>query len=448
MIKEIRQWFGDLIVTLVGMQWGDESKGQTAYRLAQLLDLDFVVRYNGGPNAGHTVVTSQDLAGEGIVLKQLPTGILCPKAHSLLGPGMVIDPVTLVEEMDQVAFRGVVVDFSRLTIDLRTPVIWGLPKLLEMMLEQAAGPNCIGTTNRGIGPAYALADLRLQLIMADLLFEERLRAKMEQIVSIVQQVFRLEVSAEQLTEWQKQLLVAGEQLAGCIDDVGHEIGARLRKGQRGLAEAAQGTFLDRIYGTWPFVTSSHTVAQGAPVGLGVPSRSFDRVIGVAKAYTTRVGAGPLPGEDDGLFGSHVQGVGREVGSNTGRKRRCAPFDGLATAHAVKLNGADLLVLAKLDVLSGLEKIPAITGYRIAGSWTNVFPSDPADLPLIEEVRLEQHRGWTRDISQCRRFGELPPEAISYVERLEELAGVPIGFIGVGPGPDQQIIRLEAIERAG
>lgn len=441
--EKLRQWFGGLITTIIGLSWGDEGKGEIVCRLSKLLGVDFVVRWQGGPNAGHTVEVEP---GKTIVLQHLPSGIIHPEVRCLLGAGMVIDPLTLLEEIQRVRACNITVDSSRLMIDGRATVIWGLSKRLDAALEEAAGTACIGTTKRGIGPAYAQTALRQNLIIFDLLDANRLRARLDRLIEVALEIFRLEITDREDKEWYEGLLAAGQELAACVGDVGQEVRTRIKNGDVGLAEGAQGTLLDVKFGTVPFVTGSYTLAQSVATGLGVPSRCLDRVVGVIKAYVTRVGNGPFPTKLDNEIGRFLQIEGAEKGSVTGRIRDCGAVDALAARWAVAVNGVTDIYLTKLDILTGLATIPVAIAYKIGGIWLKDFPYDPADLNLIEEVEYEYLSGWPTDISGCRDFWDLPIQAQQYVFRLQELIGVPITFIGVGPGQDQQIVVSEEFSR--
>lgn len=440
-MRKLKEWVGNLMVILVGLSWGDEGKGVAIVRLIKLLGLDFVVRWQGGPNAGHTVYYRIKEAAKKIVLKQLPSAAIVPGVKCFLAAGMVIDPLGLVKEMSELQEVGIATDPDRIRIDGRAAVIWQLSKRLEEKSESAAGSDCVGSIKRGMGPAYASAANRFDLItIYDLLDEQRLAARIKQVMVVVRRFYRVRVLKSEMAVWQQELLEAGRVLAPYVGDVAAEIQELIDQGKIGAAEGAQGTLLDIRWGTVPKVTSSHTIASSAPAGTGLPHVFFGRVIGVIKAYVTRVGNGPFPTKDTGSFGRHLQTEGAEKGSVTGRDRDCGAFDAVAARYAVWKNGVGAVFLTKLDVLSGLEEIPIGVAYWINGAWTTEFPNDPLILEQLSRVKYETMPGWSENLSECKSFEDLPINAQRYVQRLEELIGVPIVWIGVGGEDDQFITR--------
>lgn len=421
----------------VGAQWGDEGKGKYVDWLAA--QADWVVRHQGGNNAGHTVFVGQ----EQYVLHLLPSGVIHPKVRTAIGAGVVIDPQVLVEEMDSLAARGVEISPQRVMISPNAHVIMPWHRLMDGLMEDRSGDKKVGTTRRGIGPAYADKAARLGLRLADLTdpirFAERLRAvvafKNEVIVKIFNgQPFEYE---QVLAEYQP----LGRCLAPYLGDVSATLYDGLRAGKRVLFEGAQGTLLDIDYGTYPYVTSSNTIAAGACTGLGLAPYFIDRVLGVAKAYTTRVGEGPFPTEAEAALGNQLRTAGPvgEFGATTGRPRRCGWFDGPLVRRAVIVNGITELALTRLDVLSEFETIPVCVGYNFQGRKIATAPEDLHNLGQCQP-EYQNLRGWRTDLAGTRDWEALPAAARDYVSALEELTGAPIALISVGPQRDQTIVR--------
>ncbi len=414
-------------VVVVGAQWGDEGKGKIVDHLAEAAEV--VVRYQGGANAGHTLVVE----GRRTVLHLVPSGILHPGKVCAIGAGCVVDPFELAREIDELVEAGVEVPPARLRISLRAQLVLGPHRRLDLAREQAAGVARIGTTGRGIGPAYEDAVGRRGVRMVDLLDADRLRERVTALLA-ERNILLTALGAEpfDLDEVTGPLLAVGARLRPYLADVGHLVGERLAAGATVLFEGAQGSLLDVCHGTYPFVTSSATLAGGAATGVGVGPGDLQRVVGITKAYSTRVGAGPFPTELVDGIGERLRAVGDEFGATTGRPRRCGWFDAVAVRHAARANGLTELALTKLDVLSGLSELCVCTGYRLRGEALPALPV--VGLDEVEPV-YEVLPGWSEAITGARERSELPPTARAYVERLEALVGVPVSLVSVGPGRD-------------
>ncbi|MDH3212801.1 MAG: adenylosuccinate synthase [Myxococcales bacterium] len=426
----------------VGAQWGDEGKGKIVDWLAPRAE--YVVRFHGGNNAGHTLVVD----GEQTVLHVVPAGVLDPDTVNLIGPGVVVDPGVLLSELEALEKRGVLRDPSRVRVSGRAHVILGWHLALDKAREEAAREHAIGTTGRGIGPAYEDKVARRGIRVADLLNGEALKPVIERLakqknLELVDGYGSDPVDVEavyrQCTEW-------GRRLAPYVENTGHTLDRALRSGKNVLFEGAQGTFLDIDHGTYPYVTSSNCVAGAVCAGAGVGPTRIDRVLGISKAYTTRVGGGPFPTEETGALGERLREAGAEFGATTGRPRRCGWLDAVMLREAAMVNGFTAIAINKLDVLSGLDEIRIAVAYRIDGQPTRDFPLTLAEIERAEPV-YETHPCWTQDIRSCREFGELPEAARSYVNRVEALAGVPVELISVGPGRDATIVRNEPFRPA-
>ncbi|NOT07945.1 MAG: adenylosuccinate synthase [Gemmatimonadales bacterium] len=416
-------------LVVVGAQWGDEGKGKLVDVLAEQSDL--VVRYQGGANAGHTVV----VGSAQFVLRLIPSGILNPPAICILGNGVVLDPVALFEELDALAARGVSTE-GRLLVSDRAHLVLPYHKLLDAAGERQQN---IGTTGRGIGPTYEdkygrrgfrVADLR-DLGEAARLLAERVAGANERIA--------LSGMTERasLDEHVTLLERMAPRLLPLASDTGAVIHRALKEGRRVLLEGAQGSLLDVDHGTYPYVTSSNTTAGGAAVGSGIGPTMIDGVLGVVKAYTTRVGNGPLPTLADPPLEEELRNVGGEFGSVTGRPRRCGWFDASVVRYAARVNGLTALAVTKLDVLDGFDSIPVGTGYTLDGGTCTEMP---AEVKVLERVRpvYETLRGWKAPTGGVRALSDLPGAARAYLDRLQELAGVPIRYVSVGTRRDQII----------
>jgi len=427
-------------VVCVGAQWGDEGKGKVVDQLSSRADL--VVRFQGGPNAGHTLVVD----GHKTVLHLIPSGILVPGTLNLIGPGVVVDPATLLEEIAGLRTSGVAVSRERLRISDRAHVILPVHRALDQAREEASG-RAIGTTGRGIGPVYESRVARTGVRICDLLEPDSLAERLS--LALHERSFLLEKlygwPAQDLGELVTQCESWGEQLATYVDDVGVLIDQSLRAGRSVLFEGAQGTLLDVDHGTYPYVTSSTTLAGGACAGAGIGPTRIDHVLGITKAYTTRVGGGPFPTEESGPAGEHLSTVGAEFGATTGRRRRCGWLDLVVLRHAVRVNGITALALLKLDVLTGLDEIRACTGYEFEGKELQEFP---ASLRVLERCVpiYRSFAGWRESIHGARRLEDLPRAAREYVEWIEASVGVRAYIIGVGPERDATIERGNPFDR--
>ncbi len=418
-------------VVIVGAQWGDEGKGKATDLLGE--KVDYVVKPNGGNNAGHTVVVD----GEKFELKLLPAGILSPQVTPVIGNGVVVNLAALFEEIAMLTSRGV--DTSRLRISANAHLVAPYHQTLDKVTERFLGKRAIGTTGRGIGPAYMDKAGRLGIRVQDLFDPSILRQKVEGALRqknelLVKLYNRRAVEVEEITQ---ELLSYAERLRPMVVDTTLLLNEALDRGEVVLMEGGQATFLDVDHGTYPFVTSSNPTAGGACTGTGIGPTRVDRVIGIAKAYTTRVGAGPFPTELEDEWGERLQRVGGEVGVNTGRPRRCGWYDALMIRHAVRINGFTDIVLTKLDVLTGIEQVPICTGYEVDGEVHREMPMTQTEFHHAVPV-YETLPGWSEDISTARRIEDLPQNARAYVRRLEELAGCRISAIGVGPDREDTI----------
>lgn len=416
---------------IVGCQWGDEGKGKIVDVLAE--DVDIVARYQGGANAGHTVHVGQ----EEFILHQIPSGILHPGKRCLLGNGVVLDVLQLFSEVDKLVQRGIDVD-GRVGVSLRAHLILPYHRVLDRAVEDRAAEK-IGTTGRGIGPAYEEKAGRRGIRVADLADEERLRGLVERGLERAQD--RLATLGQEadldLPRAVDEALALRERLFALATETGLEIVEGLRAGRRVLMEGAQGTALDLDHGTYPFVTSSNTTAAAAATGLGVGPTVIDSVIGVVKAYTTRVGNGPLPTGFEPEMDEHVRQLGGEFGATTGRPRRCGWFDAVLARYAARVNGLTGLAVTKLDVLDTLPEVAIATAYRTPRGVVKEFPAELASLEAAEPV-YEMLPGWQTSTSGARSLSDLPSAARRYLDRVEEVTGAPIRMVSVGTRRDQII----------
>ncbi len=422
------------IDVVVGAQWGDEGKGRVVDALGARVDI--FARYQGGANAGHTVIVD----GKKYVFHLLPSGMLYSGKTCVIGNGVVIDPEQLLTELRELQAQGK--DRATLVISGAAHVVMPYHKIIDRAQEGARGMGKkIGTTGRGIGPAYVDKYARCGIRVEDLLDEAVLREKLEQNLdeknSLLMKLYDEEPLA--FDEIFDLALSWGGALAPYVGDASLVIDEGLSEGRGVLMEGAQGTMLDIDHGTYPFVTSSSPVAGGGCVSLGVGPLSVSRVIGVVKAYCTRVGEGPFPTEDTGADGEMLRARGGEYGATTGRPRRCGWLDLAALRYAVRVNGISSIALTKLDVLSGLDGIPVCKAYELDGKRLDHFPTNAGFQQNIVPV-YEHHEGWKTDIAPCRTFGELPAQARQYVEFIEKQTGIPVNLIGVGPDRSQTILR--------
>jgi adenylosuccinate synthase len=416
---------------VVGTQWGDEGKGKATDYLADRMDL--VVRYQGGNNAGHTILAE----GHTLKLQLIPSGILYPHITSVIADGVVVDPRVLLEEMDGLSAIGV--DPSRLVVSGNCHMIMPYHLELERVTERFLGTNALGTTKRGIGPAYADKAARIGLRVQDLFDEAIFREKLDIVLREKNQLLtrvygRLPLTADAIVE---DYLRYAERLRPLVTDTSKLLHDALREGEQVLLEGAQGTMLDLDKGTYPFVTSSNPVTGYALASAGIGPREVERVIGITKAYVTRVGAGPFPTEDLGSDGERLGERGREFGTVTGRKRRCGWFDAVIGRYAARLNGLTELFVTKLDVLSGCASLKVCTAYRVDGETFEDFPPHQSLFHRAEPV-YEELEGWDEDLGAARSFGDLPNAARKYLEQVQELVGVPIGVVSVGPDRAQSL----------
>jgi adenylosuccinate synthase len=418
---------------IVGAQWGDEGKGKIVDLLSEQADV--VARYQGGPNAGHTVC----FGGRTFVLHLIPSGILRPRTLCYIGNGVVLDPAALREERETLV-KGGIDPTGRLFVSGSTHVILPDHKVIEKHAETTG--KAIGTTGRGIGPAYTDKAGRVGMRVVDLLDpairEERIRGLRERALRLVGP----DAPVRPIEEVLKSAAQDAEMLRPLVVNVSLEVNNAIKAGKRVLLEGAQGTHLDVDHGTYPYVTSSSATSGGACTGVGVGPTWITDVIGVAKAYATRVGNGPFPSELDGDLAHKLREEGNEYGATTGRPRRCGWFDVVALRHAARVNGLTQLVITKLDVLDSLAEVRAVTAYEIAGRRVADMPESLSDLALVKPV-LETFPGWRKPTTAARHWEDLPPEARRYLDRLEELAGVPIRLVSVGSGRDENVERPAA-----
>ncbi len=426
-------------VVVVGAQWGDEGKGKIVDLLTEHAQV--VVRFQGGNNAGHTLV----VGGQKTVLHLIPSGVLHSGKTCVIGNGCVLDPTVLMKEVDGLRARGFLQDAGQLLISEHAHVICPWHKHLDTLREKARGGGAIGTTGRGIGPAYEDKVARRGIRVRDLLDGDRLRRRVkERLPDALEEIARLARTAkadEPLLDVEaivSELLVLGSRLKEFVGDASLTLSEHVRKGTRILFEGAQGTLLDIDHGTYPFVTSSNTVAGNAAVGSGLGPTAIDRVMGITKAYTTRVGSGPFPTELNDATGERLRKVGDEFGATTGRPRRCGWLDTVVLRYATRVNGLWGLALTKMDVLSGLESLRICTAYELDGQRITELPCDFEDFSRVQPV-YEEIAGWQQPLAGARTFDDLPPAAQRYVRRVEEIAGIPVVCISVGAERGETIV---------
>ncbi|OOE85645.1 adenylosuccinate synthase [Salinivibrio sharmensis] len=423
-------------VVVLGTQWGDEGKGKIVDLLTE--DAKYVVRYQGGHNAGHTLV----IDGEKTVLHLIPSGILRNNVKCIIGNGVVLSPDALLKEMGELEARGVPVR-ERLFLSEACPLILPYHIALDAAREQARGKKAIGTTGRGIGPAYEDKVARRGLRVGDLFDKEAFAEKLKEVMEFhnfqLEHFYKTEpVSYE---ETLAKVMDQADILTGMVMDVTQELDDARKRGDKIMFEGAQGTLLDIDHGTYPYVTSSNTTAGGVAAGSGFGPRHLGYVLGIAKAYCTRVGAGPFPTELDDEIGMHLGTKGAEFGATTGRKRRCGWFDAVAMRRAVQINSVSGFCLTKLDVMDGLEEIKICTGYKMAdGSTVEVSPLAADAYENIEPI-YESMPGWSENTFGVKSLDELPQAALDYIKRIEELTGVPIDVVSTGPDRNETIIKV-------
>jgi adenylosuccinate synthase len=418
-------------VVLLGAQWGDEGKGKATDLLGDRVD--YVVRYQGGNNAGHTVV----IGDQKYALHLLPSGILSPNVIPVIGNGVVIDPAVLLEEIKGLNERGI--DTSKLKISTNAHLITPYHRTLDKVSERFLGKAKIGTTGRGIGPAYADKINRMGIRVQDLfdksILEQKIEASLHNKNQVLLKVFnRKEITVKEVLD---EYLGFAEILKPYVTDTVLLLDNALKANKNILLEGSQGTLLDVDHGTYPFVTSSNPTAGGASTGSGIGPTKITRVIGILKAYTTRVGSGPFPTELFDEDGEKLRKIGGEVGVTTGRNRRCGWFDAPIARYAVRVNGLTDFFLTKLDVLTGWDKIPVCVAYEIDGVRVEELPASQTDFHHAKPI-YEYLPGWKEDISKARSISDLPKNAQAYVKFLEDIAGAPMSAIGVGPGRDETI----------
>jgi len=424
-------------VVIVGAQWGDEGKGKATDLLAGRID--YVVKFNGGNNAGHTVV----IGDEKYALHLLPSGILTPGVIPVIANGVVVDLEVLAEELDGLTARGL--DVSKLVVSSHAHVITHYHRTLDKVTERFLGKRQIGTTGRGIGPTYADKINRVGIRIQDLFDEGILRQKvegaLEQKNHLLVKVFnRRAISVDEVVD---DLLSYQDRIRPMVADTSLLLNQALADNKTVLFEGGQATMLDVDHGTYPFVTSSNATAGGAATGSGVAPWQLNRVAGIIKAYTTRVGSGPFPTELDDESGEWLRDRGHEFGTTTGRPRRCGWFDAVIGRYATRINGVTDYVLTKLDVLTGLEEIPVCVAYEVDGKRVEELPWSQSDFHHAKPI-YETFPGWSEDITKAREFSDLPKTAQEYVEALEKMLGQRISVIGVGPGREEVIVRHDLL----
>jgi len=419
-------------IAVLGAQWGDEGKGKATDALGD--QVDYVVKFNGGNNAGHTIV----IGGEKYALHLLPAGVLSPGVTPVIGNGVVVDLAVLFHEIDAIEARGV--DTSKLVVSANAHIITPYHTTVDKVGERFLGNAKIGTTGRGIGPAYADKMSRLGVRVQDLFDEKILRQKVEGALELKNQLLvkaynRKAIAVDAVID---ELLAHVDRLRPMVVDSSLLLNRALDEGKVVLLEGGQATMLDVDHGTYPFVTSSNPTTGGACIGSGIPPTRIDRVVAVVKAYTTRVGEGPFPTELHGAEGQKLRDLGSEYGTTTGRPRRCGWYDAVIARYSARINGVTDFVLTKLDTLTGYEKVPICVGYRIGDTVHSEMPMTQTEFHHAVPV-YEEFAGWDDDISKARSMADLPDNARRYVEALEAMTSVPISVIGVGPGREESIV---------
>jgi len=423
-------------LVVVGSQWGDEGKGKITDLLSE--NADIIVRYQGGCNAGHTVVKGD----EQYIFHLIPSGILHERVKCLIGNGVVIDPESLLQEIENLRKKNIEID-DNLFIDFKAHVVLPYHKTLDEIKEMKRGKNKIGTTKRGIGPAYADKIARTGIRMIDLIDEKFLIKKLENNLNeknaIFEKLYGLKISNQEKKDILKKYMKYGQLLKKYVTDVSLYLNQAINEDKKILFEGAQGTLLDVDHGTFPYVTSSNPIAGGACIGTGVGPTKIDRVMGITKAYTTRVGRGPFPTEMQGELEEYTRQKGGEFGATTGRPRRCGWFDAILVNYAVRINGMDSMVLTKIDVLSDFDKIKICTSYKYNGEIIKEFP---VNLEILENCIpvYEEMKGWKGDISQITKYVDLPQRLKAYIRRIEKLVKTKVVIVSVGPKRNQTIIR--------
>lgn len=422
-------------VVVIGTQWGDEGKGKIVDYLAEKADV--VVRYQGGNNAGHTVVVN----GNEFKLHLLPSGILYKDKTCVVGNGVVIDPAVMIKEIKGMKEKGI--DTSGLKISNRAHVIMPYHRLLDAVEEEYRGDFKIGTTKRGIGPCYMDKNAREGIRVVDLMDTEEFCSRLDRNLEAKNHLLKAVYGVEgfEYEAVKNEYLGYADELRPYVTDTAMVLNDALKGGQNVLFEGAQATLLDLDHGTFPYVTSSHPIAGGACIGAGVGPTKINKVIGTVKAYTTRVGEGPFPTELKNEIGDHIREQGREYGTTTGRPRRCGWLDAAVVRYAGIISGIDYMAITRLDILDQLDTLKLCVGYKYKGETLKEFPASLKVLAEVEPI-YEELPGWKTDTSKMRSYEELPENARKYVERLSEVADIKIGIVSVGPGREQTIILHE------
>lgn len=424
-------------VVVTGTQWGDEGKGKIVDYLAQ--QADTVVRFQGGSNAGHTVVVD----GEAYKLRLMPSGILFKGSHCIVGNGVAFDPMVMLEEMDGLAERGI--DLSGIRISNRAHVVLPYHRLMDGIGDEARGDNKIGTTKRGIGPCYMDRDNRIGIRVCDLMDEEEFAKRLKENLEIKNKELKLMYDHEPLSydEILKEYLGYAERLRPYVCDTIALLNDEIKEGRKILFEGAQATMLDIDYGTYPYVTASHPISGGVGVGAGVAPNKIDKVVGIVKAYCTRVGEGPFPTEQLNAIGEKIREEGHEYGVVTGRPRRTGWLDACVVRYAGLISGIDYMAVTRLDILDNFEEIKMCVAYKYKGEILNEIPASLKVLAEVEPV-YETFAGWNTDISKIRKYEDLPENAKIYLERMAEVTGIKLGIVSVGPNRDETIVLAKDI----
>lgn len=420
------------VEVVVGAQWGDEGKGKVIDLLSE--NVDIVARYQGGANAGHTVIVDD----REVVLHLIPSGIFHPNVVCVIGNGVVLDPIALLEEIEQLKGLGVEVK-SRLLVSHNAHLIMPYHKLLDSIREQ--GENKIGTTGKGIGPAYMDKFMRIGIRIVDLLDRDVLAAKLKHNIEEKNKLLRKVYGSEELhvDKMIQEYQEFDKKIDEYITNTASYLYQAVRQGKRILAEGAQGALLDVDHGTYPFVTSSNPTSGGACTGLGIPPTAITKITGVTKAYTTRVGHGPFPTEQVNEIGDRLRSIGQEYGATTGRPRRCGWLDAVLLRYSVMVNGFEQLAISKLDVLDDFEDIQVCIGYEVNGKLLKNFPSDVNTLSKVKPI-YETFKGWHAKLSDARAFADLPESARKYVDVMERFSGAKISLISVGARREQTVTK--------
>ena len=424
-------------VVVTGTQWGDEGKGKIVDYLAQ--QADTVVRFQGGSNAGHTVVVD----GEAYKLRLMPSGILFKGSHCIVGNGVAFDPMVMLEEMDGLAERGI--DLSGIRISNRAHVVLPYHRLMDGIGDEARGDNKIGTTKRGIGPCYMDRDNRIGIRVCDLMDEEEFAKRLKENLEIKNKELKLLYDHEPLSydEILKEYLGYAERLRPYVCDTIALLNDEIKEGRKILFEGAQATMLDIDYGTYPYVTASHPISGGVGVGAGVAPNKIDKVVGIVKAYCTRVGEGPFPTEQLNAIGEKIREEGHEYGVVTGRPRRTGWLDACVVRYAGLISGIDYMAVTRLDILDNFEEIKMCVAYKYKCEILNEIPASLKVLAEVEPV-YETFEGWNTDISKVRKYEDLPENAKKYLERMAEVTGIKLGIVSVGPNRDETIVLAKDI----